>query len=105
MPQVIVDGVRADEQLGGYLGIGRASGDKAGNLRFTLGEPVVGSDGLFARLSSGGGQLKSGPLGEGDHADGLEQLVRRLKLLARFEAPAPPAEPFTVEKMSPGELQ
>src|SRR5262249_17674145 len=73
--QVVLDGARADEQLGGDLRVGEAVAGQAGDLGLLRGERVARFHGALAGGLAGGGQLAAGPLGESLHADRGEHVV------------------------------
>ena len=69
LAQVVVDGARADEQLGRDFRVGGTVGRKAGDLRFLRGQVVTRLDGPFARVLAGRLELDPGALGERLHAE------------------------------------
>src|SRR5258708_6058965 len=62
--EVVVDGRRADVQLGGGFRVRRALGDEPGDLPLPGREVAAGLDRASSRGLSGGGQLGTGALGE-----------------------------------------
>ena len=75
LAQVVVDGARADEQLGRDFRVCGTVGGKAGDLRFLGGQVVTRLDGPFARVLAGRLQLDPGALGKRLHAELHKQLV------------------------------
>src|SRR5258708_25773332 len=62
--QVVLDGARAHEQLGGDLRVGQAVGGQPGDLGLPGGQLEGGLGGALAYSLAGGPQLARGPLGE-----------------------------------------
>ena len=86
--QVVLDGARADEQLGADLRVRLPVDGEPGDLRLLRGEQVARLDREPAHRLAGGRQLAPGTLGEPLGADAAERLVGGAKLLARVDAPA-----------------
>jgi hypothetical protein len=81
--QVILDGARADEQLGADLGVGEAVAGGPGDLGLLGGELAAGLDGAFAGALAGGRQLSARALGERLDPHRREHFVCDAQLLAR----------------------
>src|SRR5260370_13224606 len=101
--QVVFDGARAHEQLGGDVGVGQAVAGQPGDLGLPGGEPGGDIGGTAADALAGGQQLAGGSFGEPVGAHSGEHLVGGAQLLARVDAAVVPAEPFSVEEVGAGE--
>jgi hypothetical protein len=101
--QVVFDGARAHEQLGGDVGVGQAVAGQPGDLGLPGGEPAGGVGGALADPLAGGQQLPRGSFGEPVGAHRGEHLVRGAQLPARVDAPVLPAEPLTVQEAGAGQ--
>ena len=104
LPQVVVDGGGAQEQLRGDVTVALAVADQPGDLRLLRRELVLGLRCPRAGALSGGQQLDPGPLGEGPGVHRGEHLVRGAELAARVAAAALAAQPFAVHQVSAGQL-
>jgi hypothetical protein len=69
LPQVVVNGAAADEELGGDFRVRGTVGGEAGDLCFLGGQVVERLDGPFARMLAGRLELDPGTLGERFHAE------------------------------------
>ena len=94
--QVPLDGMGADEQLGGDLLVGVPVPGELGDLGLPGGEVGEGLHGALAHGFPGGQQLAAGAFGEPVHAHRGQHLVRGAKLLAGIDTAISPAEPFPV---------
>src|SRR5271165_3238309 len=88
LPQVVVDGGRAEEQLRGDVPVAFSLADQAGDLRFLRGEVGFGPGGPLAGAFPGGQQLDAGPFGEGLSAHCLKHVMCDPQLLTRVAAAA-----------------
>src|SRR6516162_1810757 len=68
LPEVVVDGARAEVQLRCDLLVGQALGDQPGDLQFLRGQLLDGGRVPLARGFSGGSQLSLGPASPGRRA-------------------------------------
>src|SRR5690349_4538093 len=68
LAQVVVHGVRTDEQLGGNVPVRVSSAHEGGDLRFLRCELLRGPDIAPPGMLTGGSQLSAGPLGEAAQA-------------------------------------
>jgi hypothetical protein len=109
LAQVVLDGVRADEQPGADLRVGQAV---AGQLRDPglLGSQLLAE--LGGRLSGapaggfpGGHQLAAGPFGERFHAYLGEHVVGGAQLLACVEPTVLAAQPLAEQQVGAGEIR
>jgi hypothetical protein len=75
LPQVVGDGVRADEQPRGDLGVGGTLGGQPGDLGFR-GQGIGCPGGAFGGVPADRAQLDPGPFGEGLGTKRAEQLIR-----------------------------
>ena len=103
--QVVLDGARADEQLGGDLRVGVPLGREPGDLRLLRGELVDRLDGTFAHRLAGGRKLTLSALGERSRAHSAEHLVGRAQLLARVDATVLTTQPLAVQKAAAAEFE
>src|SRR5271170_1360167 len=103
-PQVVGDGGRAEEQLGGDLGVGEAAAGQAGDLGLLGGERVARFDGALMGRLTGGRQLAAGTLGERLHAGSSEHVMGDAELRARVGPAALAAQPLPVQQVRPSKL-
>ena len=101
---MVLDGARADEEVGGDLAVGVAVRRQAGDLRFLRGELVMRIHGPFSGMSARRLQLGPCTLGERVHPEVTEEVVGDLQLLARVKASAFASQPFAVEKVRAGKI-
>jgi len=103
LPQVVLDGVRADEQPGADLRVRQAVPGQPRDLGLLGGQllagPGVGRGGALAGGFPGGRQLPARPLGEPVHPDLVQHAVRSAELLARLRAAALTAQPLAVQQV------
>jgi hypothetical protein len=65
LPQVVIDGGGAEEQLRGYVPVAVPPADEPGDLRLLRREPGFSPAGPLPGAFPGGQQLDAGPFGEG----------------------------------------
>src|SRR4029077_17379077 len=85
LPQVVFDGARTDEPLGGDLSVGVPLCDEARDLRLLWGELVQGCRGAFRSVVACRPTVVASPFGERLHAGGGEEVVCAPQLFARVE--------------------
>src|SRR5688500_2242835 len=96
--QVVLDGARADEQLGADLRVSAPVLGEPGHLRLLRGELVTRLDREPAHRLARRGQLAPGALRERLGAEAAEHLVRGAQLLSRVQPATLAPEPFAVEQ-------
>ena len=107
--QVVLDGVRADEQPGADLRVGQAVPGKQRDLHLLGGQlPAGPGRGVGAARAGGfpgGEQLPAGPFCESFHPDLVQHLVSDVQLLTRVTAAALAAQPLAVEQVAAGQFR
>ena len=98
------DGAGADEQFRGDLAVAASVSGQPDDVLLLRSELAVGVDLAFADLLAGGEEFPARALGEGVGADRVEQVVGGAQLVAGVEPAVLPAEPLTVEQVSPGQV-
>src|SRR6267378_3043663 len=88
LAQVVVDGGRAEEQLGGDVPVGGSDGGQPGDLSLLRGEPRAVPAGAFHGVLAGGCQLGACSPGEAEGAHSLEAVEGGAELAAGV-APTP----------------
>jgi hypothetical protein len=94
---VVLDRARAQEQPGGDLRVGQATGGQPGDLCLLRGQLYRSGDGGLAGSPAGGPQLAAGPADVCFHADVLQHLDSDAQLLAAVgveEKPPPVRHEF-----------
>src|SRR4051812_3556086 len=102
LAQVVLDGARADEQLGADLRVRLPVARHPGDLGLLGREDVAGLHGPPGRGLAGGQQLAACALGERLGADLVEAVVGGAELLARVNAPVLATQPFAVQELGAG---
>src|SRR5580704_3491122 len=103
--QVVLDGARADEQLGSDLAVRQTVTSKLSDLPFLGGQLRLRVIHALAHLLPGDEQLALDPRREGVGAHGQEQLACGPQLLAGIDAPVHATEPLAVEKVRTGKMR
>ena len=105
LPEVVVDGVRAEIELGGDLRVGGARRGEPCHLGFLRGQvTAVAGGGLGRAALPGGGQFGAGTLGEAVRTDVGQQLVGQPEGHARVPRPPHAPEPLAVDKVAAGQV-
>src|SRR5216683_435646 len=101
--EVVVDGRRADVQLGGGFRVRRALGDEPGDLPLPGREVAAGLDRASSRGLTGGGQLGTGALGEGG-AGHDKSVLGGAESFTGISTASASAKPFAVQQVPASEL-
>ena len=104
LAQVVLDGPGADEQPAPDLGVGRALGGEAGDLRLLGREGVARVDRALPHRLASGQELPASPFGEGGGAHALEHLVGAVEFLPSVDATVLPPEPLPEDGMGAGQV-
>src|SRR4051812_14258546 len=104
LAKVVLDGARADEQLGADLRVRLPVARHAGDLGLLGCEDVAGLHGATGRGLAGRQQLAAGAFGEPLRADPAELVVGGPELLARVDAPVLTTQPFAVPEPGAGQV-
>ena len=104
LAQVVLDGTRADEELGADLRVRAPVDREPGDLQLLGGQLVVRLDRPPANGLAGREQLALGALGERLRPDAPEELVGRAQLLARVRTAVLPAQPLAVHELAAGAM-
>src|SRR6516164_1386831 len=98
LPQVVIDGTRAEIQLRGDLAVGQALRDQPGDLQFLWCELVQGQAVALAGGFPGCPQLCCGAVLPRQRPELVEQLSRREQVSAGFLPPALSPQPLAVKQ-------
>lgn len=101
---MVLDGARADEQLGADLRVRLPVARHPSDLRLLRRQDIAGFNGSLGRGLAGGHQLAAGALGKPLTAEGAEYFVGGPELLTRVDAPVLATQPFAVKEPRPGEV-
>src|SRR5690349_16596306 len=94
-----LDGARAEKEPRTDLRVRQPLAGESRDLLLLRRQLISRVGRSLAGLHAGGRQLAAGALGEGLHPRLAEHPVRRTQLLARFQPPTLPAQPFSVEEV------
>ena len=101
---MVLDGLRADEQVLGDLPVGVPLGGKPGYLRFLRRQLVDRVERAVPDMLAGRLQLDARPFRKAFHPELAEELVGRAQLGARVDTTTLASEPLAIEEVCSGQV-